>query len=140
MTPTQSQLWQFLGQPSWHCAHPERLPLAPAPVLPAAEVLMVLGQGVTLTDIFSADLLTALSLTACQLQTLSQAEWLAADKPKARVLLGLNVTAELDAFHWQASVAHSVSTATSPTTTSPVLSAAQKRALWSCLCRYYLDH
>ena len=80
---------------------------------------MVLGQGVTLTDIFSADLLTALSLTACQLQTLSQAEWLAADKPKARVLLGLS-----DGRAGRVSLA------------------GQRGAfcLWSCLCRYYLDH
>lgn len=127
MTPTQSQLWQFLGQSSWHCAHPERLPLAPIPKPPAAEVLLVVGEGVTISDIFSADLLIALSLTAAQLPILSQAQWLAADKPGARMLLGFNVTCELDAFHW-----HSAA--------SPILTASQKRALWNCLCRYYLDH
>ncbi|MGO4998109.1 DNA polymerase III subunit psi [Oceanisphaera sp. W20_SRM_FM3] len=125
MTPTQSQLWQFLGLPHWQCAHPERLPLAPVPVAPPIEVLLVLGNGATPSARFIADLLTALSLTSSQLYTLSQADWLSTDKPSARVLLGLNVDGELDAFHWQASFP---------------LSAPQKRALWSCLCRCYLEH
>ena len=130
MTPTQSQLWQFLGLPHWHCAHPERLPLAPMPAVSLAEVapaevLLVLGTGAAPSARFIADLLTALALTAPQLHTVSQADWLSSNKPGARVLLGLNVDSELDAFHWHASFP---------------LSAPQKRALWSCLCRCYLEH
>lgn len=127
MTPTQSQLWQFLGLDNWHCAHPERLPLAPMPKAAPAEVLIILGPAANPSSHFITDLLVALSLEPSQLQSLSQADWLAADKPTARVLLGLNVTCELDAFHW-----HSAA--------SPALTASQKRALWSCLCRCYLEH
>ncbi|MBU3824912.1 MAG: DNA polymerase III subunit psi [Candidatus Oceanisphaera merdipullorum] len=125
MTPTQSQLWQFLGLPQWQCAHPERLPLAPVPAAPRPEVLLVLGKGAAPSGCFISDLLTALSLTSSQLHTLSQADWLNKNKPNAPVMLGLNVDGELDAFHWHASLP---------------LSAPQKRALWSCLCRCYLEH
>ncbi|WP_319783374.1 DNA polymerase III subunit psi [Oceanisphaera sp. IT1-181] len=131
MTPTQSQLWQFLGLAHWHCAHPERLPLAPMPKVAPAEVLIIFGSAANLSSRFIADLLVALSLDKSQLQSMSQADWLAANKPTARVLLGLNVTGELDAFHWQANL---------PLAVSPVLTSSQKRALWSCLCRCYLEH
>lgn len=138
MTPTQAQLWQFLGQPSWHCAHPERLPLAP---VAAAEVVIVVGAAVDTVvktaagaaldnkSLFPAhfvsDLCLALSLAQSQLRIISQVAWLKAGQPSARVLLGVNVSGDTQAFHWQGNFP---------------LSLEQKRALWSCLCRCYLDH
>lgn len=154
MTPTQSQLshfqlptpqlshsqlWRFLGQPHWHCAHPERLPLAP---VAAAEVLIVTD---VITDVvtdlvtdaildasldtllghLASDLRIALSLDESQLRVISHLDWLNAGQPSARILLGVNVSCDTQAFHWHASFP---------------LSIEQKRALWSTLCRCYLDH
>lgn len=124
MTPIQSQLWQLLALPVWHCAHPERLPFAPIPSI-AADVLIVLGQGKILPAAFTTDLMHALSLTEAQLQVMDEATWLAANEPSAPILLGLNVTSSMEHFSWHASLP---------------LAAKQKQALWSCLCRLYFAH
>ena len=126
MTPTQSQLWQFLGLPHWQCAHPERLPLAPfAP----AEVLIVVKTTADIKQLFSGhfvgDLCLALSLDESQVRVISQADWLRSDRTASRLLLGLNLSCELTAFDWHAEFP---------------LTSAQKRTLWSCLCRCYLEH
>lgn len=135
MTPNQTQLWQLLALPAWHCAHPERLPFAPSPAMTAAEVLIILGQGKILSATFIADIRLALSLTEPQLQVMDEASWLAAKQPSAPILLGLNLTSASNHFHWHDSLPMS-------DTGKPVidLSAQQKQALWSCLCRLYFAH
>lgn len=126
MTPTQSQLWQFLGLAQWQCVHPERLPYAPVPLIPCADILLVFGESTELPEVFVKDILAALSLSAKQVSTVSQAHWLAAGKPSATLLLGINVTDDLQPFHWHSS--------------HWPLSSEQKRSLWSCLWHCYLEH
>ncbi|MBO1518317.1 DNA polymerase III subunit psi [Oceanisphaera pacifica] len=125
MTPHQVKLWQLLALPAWQCAHPERLPFAPLPAVPAADVLIVLGQGKILPASFSGDIMCALSLTDSQLQVMDEAAWLAEDKPSAPILLGFNITSSVEAFSWHASLP---------------LSATDKKALWSRLCHLYFAH
>ena len=125
MTPLQSQLWQLLKLPTWRCAHPERLPHAPAPDLEAADVLLVTGQGKLLPPLFSRDLLQALSLHETQLQVMDEGTWLAAGMPSAKLLLGLNLTGDTTDFSWHDCLP---------------LTPAKKRELWSRLCHLFFAH
>ncbi|MGB5854920.1 MAG: hypothetical protein WBH20_06650 [Oceanisphaera sp.] len=125
MTPNQAQLWQLLALPAWHCAHPERLPFAPAPSVASADVLIVIGQGKILSSVMTRDLMQSLGLSDTQLQVIDEAAWLAADQPSAPILLGLNLTCSAERFSWH---------------TSLPLSATEKKALWSCLCHLYFAH
>lgn len=125
MTPTQSQLWQFMGQPVWRCTHLERLPLAPAPSVARAQVLIILGQGKRLPAQLKADLVTALSVTDADVQVMDESCWLAANKPSVPILLGLNLTDNVAPFDWHGSLP---------------LAAEQKRSLWNTLCRLYFAH
>lgn len=125
MTPLQSQLWQLLKLPAWRCAHPERLPHAPAPSVEAAEVLLVTGQGKLLPPCLSQDLMQALTLNETQVQVMDEAAWLAAGMPSAKVLLGLNLTGDSTAFGWHDSLP---------------LTPVKKRELWSRLCHLCFAH
>ena len=125
MTPLQSQLWQLLKLPAWRCAHPERLPHAPAPSVEAAEVLLVTGQGKLLPPCLSQDLMQALSLNETQVQVMDEAAWLAAGMPSAKVLLGLNLTGDSTPFSWHDALP---------------LTPAKKRELWSRLCHLCFAH
>ncbi|MGO1246528.1 MAG: hypothetical protein ACTHY5_01185 [Oceanisphaera sp.] len=125
MTPHQAKLWQLLALPAWQCAHPERLPLAPLPSVPAADILVVLGQGRILPASFSSDIMRGLSLSDTQLQVIDEAAWLAAEQPSAPILLGFNLTCSVESFSWHASLP---------------LAASDKKALWSTLCRLYFAH
>ncbi|GAA3712374.1 hypothetical protein GCM10022421_19680 [Oceanisphaera sediminis] len=125
MTPLQSQLWQLLKLPAWRCAHPERLPHAPAPPLEMAEVLLVTGQGKLLPPCLSRDLMQALSLNETQLQVMDEAAWLAAGMPSAKVLLGLNLTGDTTPFGWHDCLP---------------LTPAKKQELWNRLCHLFFAH
>ncbi|MDP5293534.1 hypothetical protein Q9290_14710 [Oceanimonas sp. CHS3-5] len=117
MKPLQSQLWQFLGLPVWHCAHGERLPYGPAPVAAPAEVRLITGQGSRLPDTLLADL--AIALNGIQPEIQDETAWLAAGRPGARILLGFNLTTPAEDLAWHGTLP---------------LSASQKRELWSRLC------
>ncbi|WP_157420075.1 hypothetical protein [Oceanisphaera avium] len=105
---------------------PERLPLAPAPLIPKGEVLIVVGDNIPLSSLFLQDMGAALALPAAQLTWVKLSHWLAANKPSAPVLLGIQIDKGLADFHWHAE--------------HWPLSVAQKRALWNCLCHCYLEH
>ena len=118
MTPLPSSLWQFLGLPVWYCRHPERLPLAPAPDPRPATVLLVAGQGVLPSERLVADL--RLALDDRELAVMAETAWLAAGRPGAAILLGLNLTEAAPEMSWQASLP---------------LTPVHKRQLWSRLCK-----
>ncbi|MBL1375902.1 hypothetical protein [Zobellella iuensis] len=119
MTPLQSQLWQLLELPVWRCAHPERLPQAPAPAAEPAMVLLVVGQGRALPAPLEADLRLALALDPARFRVMDEAAWRAAGSPVAPALLGLNLTVAADAFDWHGRLP---------------LTSTHKRELWSRLC------
>ncbi|OIN07373.1 DNA polymerase III subunit psi [Oceanisphaera psychrotolerans] len=125
MALLQSQLWQLLKLPVWHCTHPERLPHGPAPAVDTARVLLVLGSGQRLSPLLRTDLLQALSLNETQLQLMEESAWLAAGMPSAPVLLGLSLTGDTSAFSWHGALP---------------LTPSQKRDLWGRLCSLCFDH
>ncbi|MCT7655019.1 hypothetical protein MBH78_10550 [Oceanimonas sp. NS1] len=117
MKPLQSRLWRFMGLPVWQCTHGERLPYAPEPPPPVADVLLITGQGQRLPERLFDDLTLALNGVRPLVQ--DETAWLAAGRPGARVMLGFNLTTPADDLAWQASLP---------------LTASQKRELWSRLC------